>query len=155
MATAIVWGLIIYRVISSLNKEPEIESLPNLNSTKKSIDTSGHMAYNLLLNYPDPFGTTDDSSNVLQGINESRSEFNSSISGQLNNAIPKVRIDFIQYKGLITNPRNHKVVAVISINGKDEMVKNGQILENIRICKITKGEILISYLGGNYRVKKL
>ncbi len=112
------------------------------------------MTYILLPNYPDPFGTTDDGPIVTSGTNEAKTESTSPISGKSSKTFLKSRIDFIQYKGLITNIKTHKVVAIISIHGRDEMVNRDRDLENISIV-IKKGGILISYLGEKYWIRKL
>ena len=64
---ALIWVLIIYKVISYNGPEQEFVAVTNELGTIKNANQTD--TFSLLLNYPDPFKVQDLSSSISQGVN--------------------------------------------------------------------------------------
>jgi type II secretory pathway component PulC len=54
---------------------------------------------------------------------------------------------WLQFKGVVSNPRNRRRVAIISIRGKDYLVKVNDQIDGVRIERIEKSGLLVAYQG--------
>lgn len=137
-AAVLVWGLIIFKVIGSFSdNEDEVnlveQVMPDFNS-KQIPDT-----FNLLLSYSDPFlGGNFETKPVYCPKPIERIELSPKPEA-MPKAFPKVK-----YHGLITNKQTNKLVAIININGKQYLAKQGAVLEEISLIKMHNDSILIA-----------
>ena len=141
LLVATVWGIIIYRVVSAAGGDDT--DLPAQISAKKEIYNDYAVAADtsqLLLNYRDPFGLVKERDTVVRpGKSKVR----------LTPVVPKAPIDwnFIQYSGFIRNPSTKKLITLININGRSEMLMEGQQKDNVKLLKNLNDSIKISYMG--------
>jgi type II secretory pathway component PulC len=140
-AVLVVWGLIIFKIISHFNNQGNGEIIDNraINlSTNQKTDT-----FNLLLNYPDPFLYTLRIEN-----NQSHSGSKSKLSSSpkvIKEPKPVLPIPVIKYFGLITNKKTQKLVAIINIAGKQYLAKQGETFNGVSVLKMFNDSILINY----------
>jgi type II secretory pathway component PulC len=55
--------------------------------------------------------------------------------------------ELMQFKGVVSNPGTRNKVAIISVRGKDYFVHANEKIEEVRILRIEKTGIKISYKG--------
>ena len=148
----LVWGMVIYKLFSYIDGGDDSMTRHN------SIVASPHIIekeeeYTLLLNYRDPF------------LGKAEASLEKNNSGSISTKKKKVAktikvpekpldISFISYAGMITNPTTKKKVALVTIKGKQSMVSEGEVLDEIIFIKNYKDSIQISYLGKTAFVKR-
>lgn len=143
---ALVWGVIIYRVFDATTSDDDIpvtnnsvpikkESLENYISEK---DTS-----HLSLNYPDPF--VDEAKEKPKVIPVSKLI----TTGQVVKPITKsgVNWSFISYSGYIKNSKSKKLLAFVTINGKEYSMIEGETADKVKLIKNMIDSIKIAYNG--------
>jgi len=138
-----IWSLVAYRVINgtSSNKmkiKPIINQIKNESPLKE--DT-----FSLLINYPDPF--IPDTSQLYD---EPKYTTKTERSDTL-----KISINFIQFVGIIRNPTKKINLAIVSIYGKEYLVKEGKKLEGITFNKIEKNKINLVYKSQTFNLFKI
>lgn len=143
-AVAVVWGLIIFRIVAALNRSDDDDA------PAKTVQL-GKDAYNdfairpdttsLLLNYRDPFGLVKEK-DTIAGITRKQTKRIAPI-----NAKPAMNWDFIQYSGYVLNPGTKKVITLVNINGRNATLSDGATFENVKLIRNLRDSIRISYNG--------
>jgi hypothetical protein len=143
LLVAIVWGIIIYRIFDAAAGNDDT-ILPVQTSSKKE-------AYNdfvipkdtahLLLNYRDPFGITRQKDTTVTAIKKMH------IKPAMVIPKPAINWNFIQYSGYIRNPASKKLITLVSINGRNEMLAEGEVKGQVKLLKNMRDSIKISYNG--------
>jgi hypothetical protein len=138
-----VWGLIIYRVFEAVG--------PNDDGPVAALSQPAKEAFNdfsipkdtthLLLNYRDPFGITKPKDTIDKPIRVSKSKF---VPVQ---AKQQINWSFITYSGYVRNPASKKLVALVSINGQNLTLSEGETRSQVKLLKNLKDSIKISYGG--------
>lgn len=142
----VVWGLIIYRIFYAVSGDSD-NDLPIASShpVKEAYNdyTIPKDTTHLLLNYRDPFGLVQSKDTLNTTVKISHS-VNSNAA-----AIKKSAFDwgFIQYSGYIRNPVSKKLIALVSINGKNEMLSEGDTKDQVKLIKNVQDAIKISFNG--------
>jgi hypothetical protein len=136
----LVWGMIIYRIFSSVNRDDNYKS--NL------INPSQKEPYNdyaikddttkLRLNYRDPFSPAGH--DTVPPITIKRS-----ISTIKSLPQPAFNWSFVRYSGYIRNPDSKKLIAIMSINGKNTMLAEGETEGDVKLLKNMKDSVKISF----------
>ena len=54
---------------------------------------------------------------------------------------------FIQYSGYIRNPGSKKLVAIMTVNGKNVMMAEGETTDQVKLLKNLRDSIKISFKG--------
>jgi hypothetical protein len=152
LGVAAVWGIIIYRIIDGVGNDSPSPKLSFQPASFKVKDSTDQQPYTLLLDYVDPFGAEEEtaSTNNLADLDNEKGKG----SGMNYTKPAKPDVSFIKYKGMITNSVTHKKAAIISINGKDELARPGKTINNIKINQIKKDEVLVTYSGESYWIKR-
>jgi len=138
---AIVWGIIIYRIFDAAADSDD--AAPGLAPVKKEAYNDYAIAKDtthLLLNYHDPFGLTRQKDTIPT---VKRTSYKPVIIAPK----PAMNWGFIQYSGYIRNPASKKLITLISINGRSEMLTEGQEKDNVKLIKNLRDSIKISYNG--------
>ena len=141
LVVAIVWGIIIYRIFDAAAGNDD--ALPTAVQVKKEAYNDYAIAKDtthLLLNYRDPFGLTKQKDTVAP---VKRTNYKTAIIAPK----PVMNWGFIQYSGYIRNPSNKKLITLVSINGRSEMLVEGQVKDNVKLIKNLRDSIKISYNG--------
>jgi hypothetical protein len=144
VAVALVWGIIIYRVFSSLNDDPPVLTATSpqkkeaLNDYAVKEDTA-----KLNLHYRDPF-------NVASPPKDTARITNHAITVKAAvEVVKKPATDWsaISYKGFIRNPESKQLIAMIRYNNQSIMLSEGQSFGPLRLVKHKGDSILIKYQG--------
>lgn len=150
-AVALVWGLIIYRVIKGLGGD---DVSPIAVASVKKIDYTAPVdSFALMADYGDPFQPSlTEEEEPVSGMNTEAPV----TTPALPVAPPPPQFDFntIQYHGMMSNPDSKKKIAILSISGKDYLVKEKEKIEGVTVRKITPDEIVVTVNGKTETVGK-
>lgn len=147
-ALALVWGLIIYKIINGLDHRDNV--VPVLSVKAETSYNSPKDSFILFADYSDPFLPSD-------------SVYSEEIDKTVGVAInkepiitkPNFDLNKIQYHGMISNPENKKKVAIVSIGGKEYMAKEKEKINEVVISKITREKIIVIIDGKSEQIAKL
>ncbi|MFI5139272.1 MAG: hypothetical protein ACHQIM_15720 [Sphingobacteriales bacterium] len=139
-----VWGVIIYRIIDASSGGDDPVSVVS-NAPQKEAYNDFAVAKDtthLLLNYRDPFGLIKQKDTLNLAVKKSYHK--SVVSMPQKQAI---NWGFIQYSGYIRNPGSKKLITLLSINGKNEMLSEGESRGSVKLIKNLRDSIKISFNG--------
>ncbi len=140
-----IWGTIGYKIITGLSPNLPVSVEDNLlvsfsPEKIKKLDT-----FSIQTVDRDPFlGTirrTDIKKKSTNTFKRKQSNINS-----------KAQIDYL---GLIKNHNSSQQVFIININGKQNILKKGQVVENVKLLQGNSREIVISQNGERHVIKLL
>jgi hypothetical protein len=138
-----VWALIFYKVYKVISNNDEsviakehvtVKEVLNDYALKK--DTT-----HLLLNYRDPFSAPKPEPVEIPVSQLVHKPALPTVQK------PPVNWGAIKYSGFIHNPGSKKLIAMISINGKELMLSEGETAEQIKLVKNMKDSVKIIYQG--------
>jgi hypothetical protein len=138
-----LWGLILYRVFDAVAANDD-NQLPVLVHQVK--DTYGNFSIpndtaKLMLNYRDPFGLPEPKDTVTK-----RNQLLS--SKKITQTVrPAINWSFISYSGYIRNPASKKLIALVSINGQNVTLAEGETKVRVKLVKNMRDSIKVSYAG--------
>jgi hypothetical protein len=153
-AVAVVWGVILHRVFFSKSEEDY--------KIKESDSVIRHEPYDqyvikedtfkLALNYRDPF------LGEMPPVSEPKPEGLTTIK-QVSFVPPQVAkpvVDWsvIKYSGYIINPITKKTVCIITVNGNERMLAEGESFAGAQLLKNKKDSVLISWKGKEKYIKQ-
>jgi hypothetical protein len=144
-AVLVLWGLIIRMVITWANGNGD-DTVP-VTSSKLVKEPDNDYALpkdttHLMLNYRDPFGLVKFRDTSEAPVKSVRLK-----ATPLKLQKPAFNWTFITYSGYIHNPASRKLIALVSINGKNVMLSEGDIKEQVKLIKNMRDSIKISYNG--------
>jgi len=137
----LIWGIIIYRIIIGLNSEKEYLIITTVPGKKEVYDDyefkrdSGKLA----LNYRDPFSVSEFNDTIKKSNNLPAGK----ASGRVNLALPDWST--IRYFGYIANPKSHKVISMVSVNGKNLTLADGERDHEFELIKNMRDSVLVRY----------
>ncbi len=144
-AVAGVWGIIIYRVLFN---EADAAYEPAFKSAKVAQEPYDQYlvkndTFKLALNYRDPFlgGISHVSENV-EPVTATPVNFNPPPPPP-----PPIDWSIIKYSGYVVNPATKKLVAILVVNGREQMTAEGQTFEGVKLLQNRKDSILVSWQG--------
>ncbi len=143
---AVVWGVIIYRIFDASTGSDDTITMTNPVKTIKEPYDDYMLPKDttkLLLNYRDPFGIVAfKDTTTIKAIATHHPTKSVTI-------IPKVAFNwgFIQYAGYIRNPSSKKLIALVTINGKNEMLAEGETKDQVKLIKNQIDSIKVSFNG--------
>lgn len=144
VAVVLVWGVIIVRILKSVSSVTKTTSRAHI--YKKSYNNVAVDTFSLISDYPDPFiPDTSDINNASLSLQNSSSK-----------PIVPVRpdISFIEYTGMISSSRHKSKIALVTVHGKEDVIKEGGIIEGFHLQKIEKTSLHFIKQGINFIVKK-
>jgi hypothetical protein len=138
----IVWGLIIYRVFVSVGGDDDLVPVATVKIIKEPYNDYSlpKDTTKLLLNYRDPFGLVKFKDTVAI-VAKTRTK---TIQPK---PISPFNWGFIHYAGYIRNSSSKKLIALVSINGKNEMLSEGDTKDRVKLIKNLRDSIKISFNG--------
>ena len=143
VVVAAVWGIIIYRILNAAQAtdEPDIPAAvrpvkEEYNDFSLPKDTA-----RLLLNYRDPFGLT-----VVKDTTKTTIR-TGPVKPAATAVKPTVNWSFISYAGYIRNPATKRLVALVSINGQNVTLAEGETRSQVKLLKNLRDSIKIVYAG--------
>ena len=137
-----VWGMIIYRVFSAVGDGDDIKHVA-AKPVKEAFNDYAIMkdTTKLLLNYRDPFGITSKKDTAIK--------ITKNVRPRIKVVTPKPTINwsFITYSGYIRNPATKKLVALVSINGQNMTLSEGETKNQVKLLKNLRDSIKVSFNG--------
>ena len=146
----LVWGLVFYKVFSYIGGG-DGSTVTNIPSIAAPPVLEKEEEYTLLLNYRDPFlGKTEtgiEKSNIGSAVKKKK-------MAKIKEPGKPIDVSFISYAGMITNPSTKRKVALITIKGRQSMVAEVEVLDDVKFIKNYRDSIQISYLGRTAYIKR-
>jgi hypothetical protein len=151
-AVAVVWGIIIYRVFFMDPLEDGRDSFLKANITHEPFDQYEVKEDTsiLALNYRDPFLSK---SSAPVEVPKSGLDVHP-VQGTIKALAPPINWNIIKYSGYITNPRTKRLVSILTVNGKERMVAEGESLEGVKLLKNKRDSVLVSWMGKQKYIKQ-
>jgi len=142
-AVTCVWGLILYRIFAAVGDSGDSAMI---NTTKPVKEAYNDYAIpkdttKLFLNYRDPFGLVKQKDTTMK---VARVNLSKNIPVVVK---PSINWSFITYSGYIRNPSSKKLIALMSINGQNTTMSEGETKNHVKLLKNLKDSIKISYAG--------
>ena len=138
----LVWGLVFYQLFSYFFSSPTYareETKIDINIDAIQVDT-----FSIVADYRDPFLGKKATSNRVASTYVNRINKTNRISPQPPKSTNKPW-PIIKYKGMIKNNNSEKRVGIVNINGKERLVKEGDILNDLKVVSIAKKSIIVSF----------
>ena len=150
-SVALVWGLIVYRIVAGMSDDDENTIVAKHKEIRNY--TEPKEVFTLNLNYPDPFlkgGSTASAQGYsintgsVQTTNTSKKK---AIIKEARPITPAVVIDwsFIHYIGLIGNKTNAQKIGLANINSKETVLKEKDLVDGVSVLRLSKDTLFISY----------
>jgi hypothetical protein len=135
----IIWGLIIYKVLSWMGEDNLEQSAP-ATVVKQNLSNTVKDTFSLLLNYPDPFGFHPalNRETIRPGVK----------------ATPSKKWPTISFFGSVSTGKKKTTLASLRVNGNDIIMKPGDTCTGIRLVKVKKEEIVVSYHGEEREISR-
>ena len=147
-----VWGAVLYRLLHGLGDK----DLPvaTTHGFKEVYVESPADTFSLYADYPDPFIPEIDSVSSADLQKKSGPiDFKNNVTQPVDNTA--LTIAAIKYNGVINNTEKKVTVGIITINGKESLVKEKDKVNDITIMKIQKDNMRISYKGKSFFIKRI
>jgi hypothetical protein len=140
----IIWGLIIYKIISNYTGDDDTGIVSNNNKTN-ALPVNIADTFSLILNYPDPFlkgevQVTNYTKTVQPQVN-----YNKTRTTGKTKEIKKVNWPLIVYGGIIKNKANNKTCSIIKINNIEYIMSVGDVCKDVKLIKTYKDSVLVMY----------
>lgn len=142
-AVVLVWGMVGYSFYSRLTTGDDTTTASPVKIGKETFNDYSlpKDTVKLLLNYRDPFGQVVQKDTVMPKKSQMISQVKrSAIAAPFN-------WDFIKYLGYLKNPASKKLIAFLTINGKDVTLADGETMDNVRLLKNLRDSVKISFNG--------
>lgn len=149
-AVIVVWGIVLYRVFASQQEDDFPVKSKMALEKKDSYDQYiiKEDTFKLALNYKDPFFGAEEPE--VKTVN---------LEPQTINVIPPpfdppINWEIIKYLGYVVNPDTKKLVSIVSINGNERMLSDGEFLEGVKLLRNKRDSILVSWQGKKKYIKR-
>jgi hypothetical protein len=150
-AVAVVWGMILYRIINGLSPD-QPKALYAVKETGDDEIKIDSLDNELLLNYRDPFYSISEEiyKPVLSETNLTRKQ---STLEKKDTPLKLERFQ-IKYFGMMQNHKTQKKMALIILNGAYHYVEKGTEVDLFKIVQITPDSIGISIENQTHYFRK-
>lgn len=139
LIVVIVWGFVFYQLFSSFFSTPnyateKVEQIINIDEIKQD-------EFVIVADYRDPF----------LGKKLSTKKINNISSNIKRNTVKKslVRVEqpwpSISYNGMIKNNNSDRRVGILKVNGKEYLIKEKDVVNDITILSINKNAVSIRF----------
>lgn len=137
----IIWGLIFYRIFSSLNSSDEKYKLQTSKNIFSSKDNAVSDTFSIVNNYRDPFLGKTITADVNKSVVVQR------IKPAPIESVVKQPLEWpaIIYGGMIKNQKSNKQFVLLQINGQANVMKQGDVKNGVELLVIFKDSIQVSF----------
>jgi hypothetical protein len=144
-----VWGVILQKIFLAMQIKEEGEVIVNTTMPNKlSVPYQYPDTFKLLLNYPDPF-----TGQVQKLADTAIKQRKQAIKEVLIAAIPSI-LNEVRYLGFVANGSGKRRVAILSYKGQERILKEGDMLLNIKVLKVENNTVKLSSNGTIKLLKK-
>jgi hypothetical protein len=153
-----VWAMIIYRIVRGIR--PVADPVTPRSITINNELTTTVDSFSLNADYPDPFQPdTDTTEEALPQKGGPALSGTSAVTGpgartQDPTMTREAIAGMIQLNGIISNPKKKSKIAILTIRGKEYVVREKEKIGEIRLGKIGKDQIQVFYRGESYTIVK-
>ena len=142
-AVLVVWGLIIYRIIGSMDTGGDSAASTPLLTKKEPFNdyTVPKDTTRLMLNYRDPFGLVPFKDTVKAAPGRRTAHNIRPV------AAAPMNWGFIRYSGYIRNPGSRQLIALFQINGKSADMKEGDVVDKVKLIKNMQDSVKVLFNG--------
>ena len=142
LVVVLLWGSIIYKIFDAAGGGDTDMVVTQVKPQKEAYNdfAVAQDTTRLLLNYRDPFGIVKQKDTI-----EHVKKYPSKIGAF--SVKPTINWSFIKYSGFIRNPGSKKIIALLSINGKNVMMIEGETSSNVKLLKNMRDSVQIMYNG--------
>jgi len=151
-AVAGVWGIILYKIFFKEKEDQDIFPSTAVKADHEPYDkyTVKTDTFKLVLNYRDPFlGTAAPASKTEKSDMPSVPVIKAPVV-----IPPPLNWSGIQYSGRIINPVSKRIVSILSVNGKERMMAEGEVFEGVKLLKNQRDSVLLSWQGKQKYIKQ-
>lgn len=152
VAVIAVWGVIIYRLLIAAGSDEKL-FIRTVQPKVAYESLEGYLledTFKLVLNYRDPFLEKE------VAVNEIPADLTIKTAPALQNNTalnkPASNLD-IKYTGYIKNSSGKRIVAIVTINGKEYMISEGETVAGVKLIKNHRDSVRVSYEGKTKFVK--
>jgi hypothetical protein len=144
-----IWGYIGYKIVSGMGEET-YGDLPLVVRTR-SVETKKVEPYSLVLSYPDPFLKKTQPSNSKATPKAAPRKLRKEEPPKV---IVNIRWERLSFEGAVYNTSRNSVVAMISIDGVEHMLKKNESIDDFTISEIYRDSIKVDALGFTKYIKR-
>jgi hypothetical protein len=152
IAALAIWVTIIYKIVAGLSgpADPVIsERLIPKKEIKRNTDS-----FNLYVDYPDPFLGSAESTVIDTVAKKPPSVALDASTTPVKPMTAEMIAGMIQYNGMISNPKKKSKIAIVTIRGREYLVREKEKAEDFQIRKIEKDRLSIGYKGEFFTIHK-
>ena len=139
---AIVWGTVFFRVFKSWGDEGYQAFGSDVQAKAEFENYSLTDTVTLNLSHADPFRLSN-ARTAVERVAESAPRRYATARAERERPAPIL----ITYSGYIQIPGSRKVLSMLSLKGKDLVIAEGEVAEDIKLLKNLKDSIKIAYKG--------
>jgi hypothetical protein len=141
LVVVVVWGMIIYRIFNAVGGNDDDNSPMMIKPVKEAFNDFGipRDTTHLMLNYRDPFGLVKQKDTVQPSSKR--------IMRTGPAVIKSMDWGFIRYSGYMLNPGTKKLIAMVTINGQNLTLSEGQTKLQVKLLRNLRDSIKVSYEG--------
>ncbi|MCD0487356.1 hypothetical protein LPB86_03890 [Pedobacter sp. MC2016-14] len=153
-AVAAVWGIVIYRLFFAEVAEDYQPAFAERKMVHEPYDQYAELpdTFKLALNYRDPFlGALAKSPTTVTAPVKPAVQV---IPLPVKPLPPVINWAAIQYTGSITNPVTKKIVSIVTVNGRERMLGEGEVFEGLKLIKNKRDSILVLWQGKQKYIKQ-
>jgi len=146
---AVIWGMIIYRIYVQVKPSDEMQ-ISQVKQKSISITINNHSddTYQLYLDR-DPFAAYSFVSSVAPAIQTSALP----VVNRATKISTPVNWPVITYSGYIKNPKSNQKITIISLNGKEIMLRDGEVAQGVKLIKNYGDSIQLSFMQTTKHLK--
>ncbi len=142
-AVLIVWGLIIYRIVGTIDTGDDTAIIAPVLTKKEPFNDYAvpKDTTRLTLNYRDPFGLIQ-FRDTVKAVSHERTMHNITLA-----AASAINWGFIKYSGYIRNPGSKQLIALVQINGKSADMREGDVVDKVKLIKNMQDSVKVFFNG--------
>jgi len=139
---AIVWGTVFFRVFKSWGDDGYPAFEPDISAKAEFENYSITDTVTLNLNHGDPFRLSN-ARTAVEKVAESSPRRYAAAPAERKRPAPIL----ITYSGYIQIPGSRKVLSMLNLKGKDLLIAEGEVAEDVKLLKNLKDSIKVAYKG--------
>lgn len=139
---ALLWGIIIYKIVSYKTDEPEIYYSGDTKE-KQTEKTNEPDTFSLYANYKDPFLYKIPSYKPYK--HKKTNNKNIRKNRQIKRNIEKKVIKWpkIVYGGMIKNQPSDRIIVIVKVNNSEKLMREGEIVDSVQLLKVYRDSIRV------------